>query len=238
MEGKNIILSIVVPVFNEEKNILPFVEKINQVCNKTLNKDESYELIFVLDPSEDNTENIIRDCCALNNKIALIKMSRRFGQPACTIAGIENCKGKYCVVIDADFQDPPEIIEKMYNKILEGYDVVNAKRKSRSGTGIFYKTITFIGYKFINAFSDTKIPENTGDFRIFNRKIINQLSKLKEKHNFLRGLVSFIGFKQTFVVYDRLPRLNGKGHYNSLFGSLKIAVNGLVCYSNFLLNLS
>jgi len=236
MEGKNIILSIVVPVFNEEKNILPFVEKINQVCNKTLNKDEDYELIFVLDPSDDNTESIIRDCCAVNNKIALIKMSRRFGQAACTIAGIENSSGKYCVVIDVDFQDPPEVIEKLYKKIIGGYDVVNAKRNSRSGVNIFYKLLTYVGYKFINTFSETNIPENTGDFRIFNRKIIENLKNLKEKHNFLRGLVSFVGFKQTHILYDRKERYEGKGHYNKIFGSLKIAVNGLVCYSNFLLN--
>ena len=163
-------------------------------------------------------------------------MSRRFGQAACTIAGIENSSGKYCVIIDVDFQDPPEVIEQLYKKIIEGYDVVNAKRNSRSGINFFYKLLTYLGYKFINTFSEINIPENTGDFRIFNRKIVKNLKNLKEKHNFLRGLVSFVGFKQTYILYDRKERYKGKGHYSKIFGSLKIAVNGLVCYSNFLLN--
>ena len=100
----------------------------------------------------------------------------------------------------------------------------------------FYKLLTYLGYKFINTFSEINIPENTGDFRIFNRKIVKNLKNLKEKHNFLRGLVSFVGFKQTYILYDRKERYKGKGHYSKIFGSLKIAVNGLVCYSNFLLN--
>ncbi len=236
MMKKDIILSIVVPVYNEEQSIEPFIEKITSVCDKIFIKNEQYEVIFVLDPSSDNTENKIKEFCNFNKSISLITMSRRFGQPACTIAGIENCNGKYCVVIDVDLQDPPELIEELYKKINEGYDVVNAKRRSRAGIGFFYKFITYVGYKFINAFSDTNIPENTGDFRIFNRKIINHLCNLKEKHNFLRGLVSFIGFKQTSILYDRKERYKGSGHYSNFFGSLKIAVNGLVCYSNFLLN--
>jgi len=236
MFRENIELSIIVPVYNEEHNIDNFIDSINLVCEKIPEVNKNYELIFVLDPSEDRTEEIIKNYCEKNKNISLIKMSRRFGQAACTIAGIENCRGKYCVVIDVDFQDPPEVIEQLYKKIVEGYDVVNAKRNSRSGVNIFYKLLTYVGYKFINTFSETNIPENTGDFRIFNRKIVENLKNLKEKHNFLRGLVSFVGFKQTHILYDRKKRHKGKGHYNKIFGSLKIAVNGLVCYSNFLLN--
>ena len=236
MLRENIELSIVVPVHNEEHNIDEFVKSINKVCENINEIKKNYELIFVLDPSDDQTEEIIRNYCKKNLNISLIKMSRRFGQPACTIAGIENCRGKYCVVIDVDFQDPPEVIEQLYKKIVQGYDVVNAKRKSRSGINFFYKLLTYTGYKFINTFSETKIPSNTGDFRIFNKKIINNLKNLKEKHNFLRGLISFVGFNQTHILYDRKERYKGKSHYSKIFGSLKIAVNGLVCYSNFLLN--
>ena len=236
MLRENIELSIVVPVHNEEHNIDEFVKSINKVCENINEIKKNYELIFVLDPSDDQTEEIIKNYCKKNLNISLIKMSRRFGQPACTIAGIENCRGKYCVVIDVDFQDPPEVIEQLYKKIVQGYDVVNAKRKSRSGINFFYKLLTYTGYKFINTFSETKIPSNTGDFRIFNKKIINNLKNLKEKHNFLRGLISFVGFNQTHILYDRKERYKGKSHYSKIFGSLKIAVNGLVCYSNFLLN--
>ncbi|MDC0326726.1 glycosyltransferase family 2 protein [Candidatus Pelagibacter sp.] len=236
MLRENIELSIIVPVHNEEHNIDEFVKSINKVCENINEIKKNYELIFVLDPSDDQTEQIIRDYCKKNQNISLIKMSRRFGQAACTIAGIENCRGKYCVVIDVDFQDPPEVIEKLYKKIVQGYDVVNAKRKSRSGINFFYKLLTYTGYKFINTFSETNIPSNTGDFRIFNKKIVNNLKNLKEKHNFLRGLISFVGFNQTHILYDRKERYKGKSHYSRIFGSLKIAVNGLVCYSNFLLN--
>lgn len=236
MLRENIELSIIVPVHNEEHNIDEFVKSINKVCENINEIKKNYELIFVLDPSDDQTEQIIRDYCKKNQNISLIKMSRRFGQAACTIAGIENCRGKYCVVIDVDFQDPPEVIEKLYKKIVQGYDVVNAKRKSRSGINFFYKLLTYTGYKFINTFSETNIPSNTGDFRIFNKKIVNNLKNLKEKHNFLRGLISFVGFNQTYILYDRKERYKGKSHYSRIFGSLKIAVNGLVCYSNFLLN--
>lgn len=236
MLRENIELSIIVPVHNEEHNIDEFVKSINKVCENINEIKKNYELIFVLDPSDDQTEQIIRDYCKKNQNISLIKMSRRFGQAACTIAGIENCRGKYCVVIDVDFQDPPEVIENLYKKIVQGYDVVNAKRKSRSGINFFYKLLTYTGYKFINTFSETNIPSNTGDFRIFNKKIVNNLKNLKEKHNFLRGLISFVGFNQTHILYDRKERYKGKSHYSRIFGSLKIAVNGLVCYSNFLLN--
>jgi len=236
MLKKNIELSIVVPVYNEEENIAIFFDRIHKICEKILQTDQNYELIFVMDPSEDKSEDIIKKYCQNNKNVSLIKMSRRFGQAACTIAGIENSSGNYCVVIDVDLQDPPEIIENLYKKIINGYDVVSAKRNSRSGINFFYKSLTYLGYKFINTFSDTKIPENTGDFRIFNRKIIKHLSNLSEKHNFLRGLVSFIGFKQTQILYDRQERYKGEGHYSKIFGSLKISVNGLVCYSNFLLN--
>ena len=210
MLRENIELSIVVPVHNEEHNIDEFVKSIDKVCENINEIKKNYELIFVMDPSDDQTEEKIKNYCKKNLNISLIKMSRRFGQPACTIAGIENCRGKYCVVIDVDFQDPPEVIEQLYKKIVQGYDVVNAKRKSRSGINFFYKLLTYTGYKFINTFSETKIPSNTGDFRIFNKKIVNNLKNLKEKHNFLRGLISFVGFNQTHILYDRKERYKGK----------------------------
>ena len=138
MLRENIELSIVVPVHNEEHNIDEFVKSIDKVCENINEIKKNYELIFVMDPSDDQTEEKIKNYCKKNLNISLIKMSRRFGQPACTIAGIENCRGKYCVVIDVDFQDPPEVIEQLYKKIVQGYDVVNAKRKSRSGINFFY----------------------------------------------------------------------------------------------------
>ena len=222
-------LSVVVPVYNEEKNIKPFLARLLPVLNRTVKK---YEIIFCMDPSIDETEIKIKKEIQNNNNIKLLIFSRKFGQPAATMAGILNCEGKYCVVIDVDLQDQPELIEKMYKKSLKDFDVVYAKRTSRKGETVLKKIISWLGYRIINKLSDVKIPENTGDFRIISRKIIEHLRELNETHGFLRGLVSFVGFKQGFVEYDRDPRIHGKGNYNKYTGSFKIGINGLVSFSS------
>ncbi|MAH03136.1 MAG: glycosyl transferase [Candidatus Pelagibacter sp.] len=222
-------ISIIVPTYNEEENIKPFLERTEKVLDKI---GKSYEIIFALDPSLDNSENIILEEIKRNKNIKLLKFSRQFGQPAATMAGISNCKGSYCVIIDVDLQDPPEIIENLYNKIISGYEVVYAKRKSRKGETFLKKLISSIAYYLINKFSDIQIPRDTGDYRIFSRRIINHLVKLNEGHGFLRGLVAFVGFNQSFVEYDREKRFAGKGKYNKFFGSLKIGFNGLIGFSS------
>ena len=222
-------ISIVVPVRNENENIKPFLERAEKVLNMI---GKNYEIIFALDPSTDNTEQNILNEIKRNENIKLLVFSRRFGQPAATIAGILNCHGSYCVVIDVDLQDPPEIIEELYKKIITGYEVVYAKRKTRKGETFFKKTISTIGYYLINKLSDVSIPRDAGDFRIISRKVINHLKKLNESHGFLRGMVAFVGFKQTFIEYDRVERFAGKGKYNKFFGSLKIGFNGLIGFSS------
>ena len=223
------LISIIVPVFNEENNIKPFLTRMIKVL-KDINL--SYEIIFALDPSTDKTEKIISDEIKKNNNIKLILFSRRFGQPAATMAGILNCNGDYCVVIDVDLQDQPELIKEMYNKILQGYEVVYAQRNSRKGETILKKIISSIGYKLINKLSEVSIPENTGDFRIITRKVVEHLRNMNETHGFLRGLVSYVGFKQGFVLYDRDPRFLGDGKYNRLTGSFKIGLNGIIGFSS------
>ncbi len=222
-------LSIVVPVYNEEKNIDSFLKRTISTLDKINLK---YEVIFVLDPSTDKTEEIILEKIQQNKNIRLISLSRRFGQPAATMAGIHNISGDLCVIIDADLQDPPEIIYEMYNKILEGNDVVYAKRVKRKGETFFKKIISKLGYKIIEKISEVKIPRDTGDYRIITKKIIDKLKDLKETNAFLRGLVAFVGFKQTFVEYERDERKDGKSKYNKYFGSLKIAFNGIVGFSS------
>lgn len=158
--------------------------------------------------------------------------SRRFGQPAATMAGILSCTGDACVVIDVDLQDQPELIESMYAKLAEGYEVVYAKRRSRKGETLLKRIISHFGYSLINRFSDVQIPRNTGDFRIMTRRVIEELRRLNESHGFLRGLVAYVGFKQAFIEYDRDPRFAGKGNYNRLTGSFKIGLNGLISFSS------
>lgn len=222
-------LSIVIPVYKEEKSIVPFLKRLEPVLERM---HVSYEILFCLDPCSDATEQVISDEIARNPNIRLVVFSRRFGQPAATMAGILLCKGENCVVIDVDLQDPPELIESMYEKLKTGYEVIYAKRRSRQGETLIKKIVAALGYFVINRLSDVSIPKNTGDFRIMTRRVIEELRKLNENHGFLRGLVSFVGFKQGFIEYDRDPRLTGKGHYNRLTGSLKIGLNGLVSFSS------
>ena len=224
----NIDLSIVVPVYNEADNILPFIEKVKNV----LKDFQNYEIIFCLDPSNDDSAEIIKKEIESNEKIKLIIFSRRFGQPSATMAGILNCNGKACVIIDVDLQDPPSLIPKLYEKFLEGYDTVLAQRRSREGETFIKKMIAFIGYKIINKISYLDIPRNTGDFRIISRKIIEELKFLSEGHGFLRGLNSFIGYEQAIIEYDREERSLGTGNYNKFTGSIKIGLNGIIGFSS------
>lgn len=229
MIEKKIDISVVVPVYNEEKNIVPFLARILPVLKKIAH---NYEIIFVLDPSTDQTREIIFGSLLDNNKIKLIILSRRFGQPASTMAGIKNSTGEVCVIIDVDLQDPPELIEEMYSKYLLGYQVVLAKRRSRKGETFVKKIISFFGYKIINYATEIKIPTNTGDFRLISKNIVKYLKELNEPHNFLRGLVSYIGFKYAFVEYNRDERYLEKRKYNKFFGSFKIGLNGLISFSS------
>lgn len=229
MLKENCKISVVVPVYKEAGNIIPFLERMEAVMKKLR---VSYEILFCLDPSPDNTAEVIEQEISRNSRIKLMKFSRRFGQPAATMAGILHCKGERCVVIDVDLQDQPELIIDMYHKQNEGYDVVFAQRRSRKGETLIKRMIAHVGYKVINALSDVSIPRNTGDFRIMSRRVIEELRRLHETHGFLRGLVAYVGFKQTAIQYDRDERLMGQGNYNRLTGSLKIGLNGLISFSS------
>jgi glycosyltransferase involved in cell wall biosynthesis len=227
-------LSIVVPVYNEASNIFPFLKRLLPVIKKLTS---SYEIIFVLDPSSDNTEEVILESSKLNPHIKLLKMSRRFGQPAATMAGLAYSTSKRVVIIDVDLQDPPELIIDLYRKMDEGFDVVYATRRTREGETFIKKIFAKTGYKIINSLSEVQIPKNTGDFRIMSRRVVNELSALNDKHGFLRGLVAYVGFNQTGILYARDSRHAGKGKYNRYFGSLRIGINGLVGFSAKPLNI-
>ena len=222
-------LSIVVPVYNEEKNIKIFLDRLISTLIKIT---DDYEIIFALDPSNDKSEQIILDEININKKIKLIVFSRRFGQPISTIAGIENSSGDYCVVIDCDLQDPPELIEDMFNKITKDkLDVVFAVRKSRKGETLIKKIISFLGYKVINSMSDISIPTNAGDFRIFSKRVVDELKKLKKKRLFLEvWFLMLVLVKEKF--FDRKERSYGLSKYNKFTGSLKIGINGIVGFSS------
>ncbi|MGA2142433.1 MAG: glycosyltransferase family 2 protein [Brevinematales bacterium] len=232
--NKTFKLSVIVPVYNEEKNIPVLLERLKKVIDTI---GCGYEIIFSMDPCKDRTGELILEARKKDNNIKLIRMSRRFGQPASTIAGIHYCTGDACVVIDADLQDPPELIKDMVEKWKEGYHVVYAQRKSRKGETFIKRIVAFLGYKIINRISDVNIPRNTGDFRLMSREVIDNLKLLKENDAFLRGLVGYIGFNQIGIQYERDSRLSGKGKYNRFFGSLKIGLNGILSFSKYPLDL-
>lgn len=223
------LISVVVPVYKEEQNIRPFIDRVVPALERL----GPYEIIFCLDPSPDRTEVNIGAEIGCNPNIGLLIFSRRFGQPAATMAGILNCRGRWCVVIDVDLQDPPELIETLLSKAEEGFDVVTARRASREGETWVKKMVSTIGYKFINKVAEVPIPADTGDFRIMSRRVIEELRGLSESHGFLRGLVSLVGFKQTEVLYERDARRVGAGNYNRYLGSLKIGFNGIIGFSAF-----
>lgn len=221
-------LSVIVPVYNEESNLFEFHNRLIECLNLIT---ENFEVLYSLDPSSDKSETILTNFSKNDSRIKLIRFSRRFGQPAATMAGLFFSRGFRSVVIDADLQDPPEVIIELNSKMDEGYDVVYATRKNREGETLLKRIVSKFGYKVINRLTEIKIPENTGDFRIMSRRVVDEILKLQEQHGFLRGLVSFVGFKQCSIEYARDKRFAGTGKYNKYVGSLRIGLNGLISFS-------
>jgi dolichol-phosphate mannosyltransferase len=226
-EDPGVDVSVVVPVYKEEPNIRPFLRRMEPVLEAI---GARYEILFCLDPSPDRTEQVIQQEILRNPRIKLLVLSRRFGQPAATMAGIGLCRGRACVVIDVDLQDPPELVTEMWARMGQGFDVVYAKRRSREGETAVKRLVSWAGYKVIARLGEVPIPRDTGDFRIMSRRVIEELKGLSERHGFLRGLVAYVGFPQTSVEYDREARHAGRGNYNAFLGSLQIGLNGLVSF--------
>lgn len=229
------LLSIVVPVYKEEKNIPEFLRRLRPILSGVT---EDYEIIFSLDPSPDRTEDVILEARVADPRIKLLRFSRRFGQPMATLAGLEYSTGEAVVAMDVDLQDPPELIHEMVAKWREGYDVVLPQRRARTGEPWIKTLVAATGYKVINKIADVKIPQNTGDFRLMTRRVILEVVKLKESHGFLRGMVAVVGYKQCLIPFDRPARFAGETNYNRFFGSLRIGFNGIFCFSTYALTLS
>ncbi len=229
------LLSLIVPVYKEEKNIPEFLRRVQPILSTI---DEDYEIIFSLDPSPDRTEEVILEYRAHDDRIKLLRFSRRFGQPMASLAGLQYSRGEAAIVMDADLQDPPELIQTMVAKWREGFDVVLPQRRERTGEPFIKKLIATSGYKVINKIADVRIPPNTGDFRLMSRRVVEEIVRLKESHGFLRGMVAVVGFKQCLVPFDRPARFAGETNYNRFLGSLRIGFNGIFCFSTYALTLS
>jgi dolichol-phosphate mannosyltransferase len=229
------LLSIVVPVYREEKNIPEYLRRVRPILSGVT---EDYEIIFALDPSPDRTEAVILEERANDPRIKLLEFSRRFGQPMATLAGMQYSRGNAVIVMDVDLQDPPELITEMVAKWREGFDVVLPQRRQRTGEPWLKKFVSAVGYKVINRIAEVRIPPNTGDFRLMTRRVVDELVRLKECHGFLRGMVAVVGFKQVLIPFDRPARFAGDTNYNRFLGSLRIGFNGIFCFSTYALSLS
>ncbi|OLN32847.1 glycosyltransferase family 2 protein [Desulfosporosinus metallidurans] len=219
--------SIVIPVYNEEVVLCQTYQRLKQVMDTTR---ESYELIFVNDGSSDHTLEMIKSIRAQDEDVKLISFSRNFGHQIAITAGMDYASGAAVVVIDADLQDPPELILKMIAKWKEGYNVVYAKRTKRKGETWFKKLTARLFYRILSASTDLNIPTDTGDFRLLDRRVCEELKRLPEKNRYVRGLVSWVGFKQTAVEYERDERLAGESKY-PLKKMIKLSLDGITSFS-------
>jgi polyisoprenyl-phosphate glycosyltransferase len=222
-------LSVIVPCYNEQEVIaLTFNHLTSVLTNMPIS---GYEIIFINDGSTDTTLLHLSRFAAQDNHVKMINFSRNFGHQPAVSAGIAYCTGDVAVIMDADLQDPPEIIPAMldmYNK--EQCNVVYGVRKGRKGESWFKKTTATIYYRLLNWLSDVKLPQDAGDFRLIDRKVINEFKNLKEKHKYIRGLISWIGFKQCPIYYERNARAAGETKY-PLAKMLKFATTGLLYFT-------
>jgi glycosyltransferase involved in cell wall biosynthesis len=221
-------LSIVIPIYNEEGNIPVLFERLNGVVSKL---NIITEFLFVNDGSRDKSMDLIKELAAKNSNVKYIDFSRNFGHQVAVTAGLDHCTGKAVVIIDADLQDPPELIIDLYNKWKEGYEVVYAKRRARQGESFLKKYTAKMFYRILKKITSINIPVDTGDFRLVDRKIVDVLKQMPEQQKFLRGQISWIGFRQTFVEYDRDARYAGKTGY-TYKKMIRFALDGITSFSN------
>jgi dolichol-phosphate mannosyltransferase len=222
-------LSVVIPVYNEEPNIQKLYQRMSETVMKI---GVSYELIFVNDGSIDSSLEVIRKIAKTDQHIRYIDFSRNFGHQIAVTAGLDHSKGDAVVIIDADMQDPPELIEDLYNEYKKGYEVVYARRRQRKGESFLKKFTARLFYRILQKITSVEIPVDTGDFRIIDHKVVKALRKMPEQQKFLRGQISWIGFSQSFVEYDREERQAGKSGY-TYRKMIHFAIDGITSFSNF-----
>ncbi|RCX18854.1 dolichol-phosphate mannosyltransferase [Anaerobacterium chartisolvens] len=225
--NKEVKYSVIVPVFNEELVVKETYKRLKAVMDAT---DQEYEIIFVNDGSVDNTAEILVEICKADNKIKLIDFSRNFGHQISITAGMDYSLGQAIIVIDADLQDPPEIILEMIKKWEEGYEVVYGKRLKRNGETLFKKLTAKGFYRILKSMTSVNIPVDTGDFRLIDRKVCDILKRLPERSRYVRGLISWIGFRQVGVEFVREERFAGKTKY-PLKKMIKFASDAITSFS-------
>jgi glycosyltransferase involved in cell wall biosynthesis len=223
-------LSIIVPVYNEQDSLPVLIQRLNLV-RQSMESNLDIEYIFISDGSTDRSIKILEEYASIYKFIKIICFSRNFGHQYAVSCGLQNSLTDYAVIIDADLQDPPELISEMYRLSVQGYDVVYGQRNIRKGENFFKKLSANIFYKLLNFLSDIKIPHNTGDFRLITKKVLLEFRKCKEKHKFIRGLIPWLGFSSVAILYDRDSRYSGKTKYN-LIKMINLALDAIFSFSS------
>ncbi len=227
MSSSAVLCSVIVPLFNEEEVVLESYNRLKKVMDSI---GRQYEIIFVNDGSRDKTAFIVNEISEKDKNIKLINFARNFGHQIAITAGMDYAQGETIVVIDGDLQDPPELIPKMIAKWREGYEVVYGKRVERKGESFFKMLTAKIFYRFLKLMIDIDIPVDTGDFRLIDRKVCNALKSIKERNRYVRGLVSWIGFKQFGLEFSRDKRFAGKTKY-PLKKMMRFAFDAITSFS-------
>jgi glycosyltransferase involved in cell wall biosynthesis len=223
-------LSVIIPIYNEEANIAELYRRLSGVLDG-MRLPGGYEMVFVNDGSRDQSLTLLKGLAERDGRVRYFDFSRNFGHQIAVTAGLDNARGEAIVIIDADLQDPPELIIDLYAKLRQGYDVVYAKRRSRQGESYAKKLTAKLFYRILARITRVSIPVDTGDFRIISRRILHTLRQMPEQHKFLRGQIAWIGFRQTYVEYDRAERAGGETGY-TYRKMLSFALDGITSFSD------
>lgn len=228
-------ISILIPAYNEEEVLEPLYQRLGKLANDT--KSYEFEFLFVNDGSRDKTLEVIKEYAKADNRVAYVNLSRNFGKEIAMIAGLDHVSGDATVIIDADLQDPPELIPKMIHYWEEGFDDVYARRKSRSGESWLKKATSGLFYKLLKKSTDIPIQQDTGDFRLLDRRCVEALQQFRESQRYTKGMFSWIGYKKKEVLYDRDPRAAGETKWNYL-KLVNLAIDGITSFTTAPLRIS
>lgn len=228
------VYSLIIPIYNEEENIAELYRRISLVMDQL---DQSVELIFINDGSRDNSLKLIRKLQEQDDRVCYLSLARNFGHQIAVTAGLNSARGQAVIILDADLQDPPELIPDLLEKWRQGYQVVYAQRTKRKNEGWFKRSTAYLFYRLLKYLADVDIPTDTGDFCLMDRQVVNLLNSMPEQNRYIRGLRSWVGFRQTAIQFERDPRFAGEVKY-TFRKSFTLAINSLVSFSKVPLRLS
>jgi glycosyltransferase involved in cell wall biosynthesis len=224
----SVFLSVVVPCFNESDGIYELHRRVSAVCKAQVG--DSYEFVLVNDGSADGTWGAMKEISKRDKHVVAVDLSRNHGHQLALSAGLSVCRGQRVFILDADLQDPPELLPKMMARMDDGCDVVYGQRIKREGETVFKKATAFLFYRLLNRMVDVEIPKDTGDFRLLSRRALDVLNSMPEQHRFIRGMVSWVGFRQDALPYERAARFAGETKY-PLSKMIRFAVDAITSFS-------